>query len=166
MDASPFGRRLLLGAGLTLGVLAPAAQPPSRPLDGVRAPLGGGGIAPIGDTPPPSAYQTQHEFTLTQLASNTTDDVFVAATTQSGRQLSAQTRFSTLKQRVRITLREIDIREDGDWGWSNGEPAWLVKAGWPGGAVFGCYPNTDIGDADPCQFGSFADGRIHVGSNR
>jgi hypothetical protein len=150
-------------------VAGATAAPPSqtsgrRPIDSVRAPIGGAAVATTGTVAPVAAYKTQYEIPLTNLKSNTTYDVFVVATTQSGQQFNAQTRFTTLKQRVRFTLESIDIKDDGDGFLSgDGEPLWFVKPIWDGafyqpaangGAL--CFPNT----RGRCDFGSYGSGRF------
>ena len=147
-------------AGAT--VAPPSQTSGHRPVDSVRAPIGGAGVATIGTVSTAAAYKTQYEIPLTNLKSNTTYDVFVVATTQSGQQFNAQARFTTLKQRVRITLESINIKDDGDWI-GDGEPLWFVKPTWDGvsyqpaangGAL--CFPN----DYGRCKYGSYGEGVI------
>jgi len=147
-----------------VGATPPPSHPPRGPLGGVANPLGTVGVATTGDTPPPSAYRDKHEIALKGLTSNTAYDVFVAATTQAGERLTAQTRVSTAKKRVRITLESIDIKDDGDGFLSgDGEPLWFVKPSWDGvvyqpaangGAL--CYPNFH----GRCEYGSFGEDRV------
>lgn len=85
------------------------------------------------------AYQTQHQLPLTQLTSNTTYDLFVAATTQSGQRLTAQTRFTTPAKRLSVTLESIEIEDDGDLI-GKGKPRWIVDLRWTDGALTRCYP--------------------------
>ncbi len=114
-----------------------------------------------GGQSPAQGYATTHERKLTGLTSNTTYDVTVTATTQSGQKHTATTSFTTAKKRVRITLESIDITNDGDLI-DNGEPVWFVQPIWDGVTGFGkydgalCYPN-DYGE---CQYGSFGEGRF------
>jgi hypothetical protein len=118
-------------------VPAPVSPAPRGPLGDARAPLTGG--ATTGELPAADAYQTQHLLPLTQLTSNTTYDLVVAATTQSGQRLSAQTRFTTPAKRLRVTLESIEIEDDGDLI-GKGEPRWIVDLAWTGGALTRCYP--------------------------
>lgn len=116
---------------------------PQRPLDGVRAPVTGG-VATIGDTPSPAAYKTQHQLPLKPLKANITYDVFVSATTQSGQRLTGSARFTTLKLRVRVTLEEINVEDDGDTDYAvvvnnDAEPRWEMDLT-PGWQL--CYPIT------------------------
>src|SRR5262249_20194179 len=60
-------------------------------------------------------YETAFDFELGGLKSNTTYTLSLSATTRDGRTASAQQTFTTLKLRVRVALREIDIQDDGDW---------------------------------------------------
>ena len=109
--------------------------------------------AMTGNQLPSQGLATTHERKLTGLKSNTTYDVTVTARTQSGEKHTAQTRFTTSKQRVRVTLREINIERDGDTI-GDGEPRWKVFLKWGAdGPVDGCYPNN-------CKFGSYGDGPI------
>jgi hypothetical protein len=138
----------------------------TRPLDAVRAPLAGGAVATAGVTAPLTTYKTAHQIPLKNLESNTTYDVSVVATTQSGEQLRAQTQFTTHKQRVRITLESINVRDDGDLI-GDGEPLWFVEHTWSGGRPGRpgtspsyprplCYPNT----YGRCEYRDFDEGRI------
>ena len=93
-------------------------------------------------------YTTTHEVKLTGLTSNTAYNVSVVAETQAGQKHTAEVRVLTAKQRVRVTLREIRITDDGDWDPdyvlgdidNPGEPLWHVALKWTGGAVSACYP--------------------------
>lgn len=150
------------------GTVAPAGtaalvNPIRRPLDGVRAPLGAGG--PIADPVREPVYTAASKFKLTGLSSNTTYTLFVRATNRAGQQVTVQQTFTTLKQRVRVTLREIKITDDGDW-FGDGEPGWIVKLDWSRGSVAGCFPNTDVGFGGVCQTGSYGEGRIFPRNNR
>ena len=104
---------------------------------------------------PTSGYQGEYRVRLLSLQSNTTYEVAVYATNGDG-QTSATTRFTTPKQRVRVTLREINITEDGDSFWMNGEPSWQAGLEWAGGTAGGCYPN----NGNICETGSHSEGRI------
>jgi hypothetical protein len=136
---------------LTAAGAAPA--PPRRPLDGVRAPLSEGHVLTSDREP---VYAPAHRFKLSGLLSNTTYTLDLRATTRTGQPVDVQQTFTTLKQRVRVTLREITITEDGDAWWMDGEPVWVVKLNWSGGSVAECYPIAEIA----CQPGSFGEGRI------
>ena len=120
---------------------APPPQPPSGPLGGVTAPISGG-VATTGDTPPPASFKTMHQLLLKSLKSNTTYDVFVVATTRSGQRLTGSARFTTLKLRVRVTLEEINVENDGDTDYgivvaNDAEPRYVMDLSL-GGRL--CYP--------------------------
>ena len=108
---------------------------------------GGGGQAQ-------SSYGTTHEVKLTGLTSNTQYEVTVTAET-TGRKYTSQTRFTTSKQRVRVTLREINVTKDGDW-FGDGDPTWFLRLEWAGGQTGGCYPN----NGNICETGSHGEGRF------
>jgi hypothetical protein len=119
----------------------PPPSPPSGPLGGVTT-LVSGSVATTGVTPPPAAFKTQHSIPLKNLKSNTTYDVFVAATTQSGQRLTGSARFTTLKLRVRVTLEDINVLDDGDTDYAivvdnDAEPRWVMDLTL-GGRL--CYP--------------------------
>jgi len=119
----------------------PPSPPPAGPLGGVTGPLAGG-VLLTGDAPSPASFKTAHQLTLKPLTSNTTYDVFVAATTQAGQRLTGSARFTTLKLRVRVTLEEINVEDDGDTDYgivvnNDAEPRWVMDL------TFGhtlCYP--------------------------
>jgi hypothetical protein len=127
------------------GAMTPPSPTPRGPLGGVANPLGTGGVATTGETPPPTAYTTQHQFELKPLKSNTTYHVFVSATTRSGQQLRAETAVRTHPRRLRVTLSEINIEHDGD-GYlrGKGEPVWFVDLAWAGGRADGSFPDTNV----------------------
>jgi hypothetical protein len=142
-------------------VTAAAGQQPVQKLDGVFQAVA---------TPTPTgpvkifdgifqvarAYATTHERTLAGLKSNTTYDVVATAETKAGQKHTAQARFTTAKQRVRITLREINIERDGDTI-GDGEPRWLVSLLWgANGRAAGCYPNNGA----YCESAGRGDGRF------
>jgi hypothetical protein len=184
MNIATYVRRALLGAGLALAALAPAAfggpvadaqpAPPTlSPLRvqafGTEATVAFTSSEPVavtithqptgGGQPTTQAwdiYTTTHETTLTGLASNTQYQVSVTAMTRDGRRTNGAANFYTAKKRVRVTLREINITRDGDAWWSNGEPAWLVRLQWAGGEVAGCFPN----NGNVCEVGSYGEGRF------
>jgi hypothetical protein len=112
-----------------------------------------------GDVQLHRTYATTHEHKLTGLTSNTAYDVTVTAETRSGQKHTAQTRFTTLNKRIRITLESIDIKDDGDGIFTgNGEPVWGVNLTWTSSAGAStpqryCYPI-------PCTWGDFSEGRI------
>jgi hypothetical protein len=138
----------------------PAAERPER----VPAVLPGTPARPLvisGDFEIHRFYAAAHAHKLTGLRSNTAYTVTVTATTRDNRTATAQTAFTTLKQRLRVTLREITITNDGDGFLSgDGEALWTVGLDWAGGAVAGCFPNTDVGFGGVCQHGSYGEGRI------
>jgi hypothetical protein len=204
-------KRLLLAAGLALGVLAAGLGGPTasaQPAPGSQGmptlcPAGGCMAAPIhnvqvkplgtqatltfntlqpaavtidykpstgpgaGGQSPAQGYATSHERTLTGLTSNTTYDVTVTATTQSGEKHTTQTSFTTAKKRVRLILDRITITDDGDWI-GIGEPVWFWEVEWAGGKTGACYPNTTSSGLDHlvgvCQAGSYGEG-VHFPTN-
>ncbi len=139
---------------LKLVSATPPAQPPRGPLGNVANPLGSAGTIAT-DPPAAPAYNTKYQLHLTPLKSATTYDLFVAATTRSGQRLTAQTRFTTLRERVRVTLESIDIQDDGDsFLRGDGEPRWTMDVAWGANKSRQCYPIT-------CgSFGNFGEGRI------
>jgi hypothetical protein len=99
-------------------------------------------------------YATAHELKLAGLKSNTTYDATITAETKAGQKHTASTRFTTSKQRVRVTLREINITADGDsFVKGDGEPTWYLRLLWKGGSAGGCFPTT-------CNPRSYGEGRI------
>jgi hypothetical protein len=112
--------------------------PPTRiPLDDIRAPITGG-IATDGGTPPPADYRKEHTIRLTGLQSNTTYEVTVNAGTPDGRSAVARETFKTLPARVRVTLEEINVEDDGDGIFrGDGDPRWEMDLTL-GGKL--CYP--------------------------
>jgi hypothetical protein len=137
----------------------PPSRPPRGPLGGVINPLDTGGVATTRDTPPPATFERKHGLPLRNLTSNTTYDLFVAATTQSGQRLTAQTRFTTRPQRVSVTLDKIVVHNDGDT-WlrgGEGEPTWYwAVEGFAGGPVRECFPRARAG----CRAGHTSEGTI------
>jgi len=106
---------------------------------------------------PGGVYLGEHRVGLPKLQSNTTYEVAVYVINADGQQTTASKRFTTLKQRVRVTLREINITDDGDsWLTGDGEPSWLVGLEWAGGKTGGCYPNNGAF----CETGSHGEGRF------
>jgi hypothetical protein len=173
-------RRIILAAGLALAALAPAAlggpaadaQAPTTlsPLRvlalGTEATVSFTSSEPVAVTitHTPTAggrpvvrswdiYTTTHATTLTGLTSNTQYQVSVTAVTPDGRRTNGSANFYTAKKRVRVTLREINVTEDGDIFWMNGEPTWYTRLEWAGGFSGGCFPID-------CQQGSYSEGRI------
>jgi hypothetical protein len=117
----------------------------------------GGGQLPAQDS------ATTHERKLTGLRSYSAYDVIVTAETPAGQKYTAQARFTTARQRVRVTLREINITDDGDGFLSgDGEQSWEVLVTWAGGKASGCYPNNGAF----CETGSHGEGRIFPKSYR
>lgn len=129
-----------------------ATVPPTRiPLDDIRVPITGG-VATIDGTPPPADYRKEHTIRLTGLQSNTTYEVTVHAATADGRTAVARQTFTTLKARVRVTLEEINIEDDGDGVFrGDGEPRWEMELS-PGGKI--CFP-IKCG-----TFGNYGEGRF------
>ena len=56
--------------------------------------------------------------------------------------VAAPAQAAAPKQRVRITLREINVRNDGDL-FDDGELLWGVTLRWAGGSIKGCFPAPD-----------------------
>jgi hypothetical protein len=151
----------MLGAGLALAALAPAAlagpaqaaAPPTISAPQIKA-AGTSAVVTLTSSEPASIrveavptapttaphrsqtsdiYTTSHELKLTGLASNTAYAVNVTARTLDGRATTAQGSFTTLKKRVRLVLESIDIKDDGDGLLTgDGEPVWFVRLLWPG----------------------------------
>jgi hypothetical protein len=96
----------------------------------------------------------------TGLTPSTTYELDVFATTQAGAKLTAHARFTTRKQRVRVTLDKIDICDGGDT-FGSGEPTWFWKVGFNGYTVQDCYPQVG-GD---CQEGSAGEGTVYPYAN-
>ncbi|MFH0342619.1 MAG: hypothetical protein ACHBNF_10935 [Chromatiales bacterium] len=161
LQVQPFGTR----ATVTLTSSEPTAI--AFVYRSVESPLDTGGVLTTADSPPPAAYQTQHQFELKPLRSNTAYELSVVATTRGGQQLTARTDFTTLKQRVRIALDKISVEQDGDLG-GKGEPLWLWRVDWAGGAVGQCYPNNGglEHQVSICQEGSFGEGEIFPRNHR
>jgi hypothetical protein len=125
--------------------------------------LGAAGAGPAHATPIPGPvnYQTLHEYTVPDLTSNTRYELTVVATTQDGATATGSATFTTLKQRVRVTLREINITDDGDWI-GDGEPFWEIyvlhgKGSFGDGVANSCFPLPTNGK---CKPGSYDEGRI------
>jgi hypothetical protein len=144
MHVSTIVQRLILGAGLVIAALAPAAigglvadaqsaLPTLTPLhvqaSGTEATVAFTSsepvavthtyqpAAPTADRPMVQAwniYTTSHQTTLTGLTSNTKYQVSVAAETRDGRHTNGSASFYTAKKRVRLVLESIDIKDDGD----------------------------------------------------
>ncbi len=119
-----------------------------------------GGIEP-GFVLAPSSYVTTHAYTVANLTANTAYTLNVEATTLDGQRSAASASFTTLKRRVRVTLRTIDISDDGDL-FGDGEPLWLMalhykRAAGGEGAVGACYP---LPPGSICEAGSYGEGRV------
>jgi hypothetical protein len=104
-------------------------------------------------------YTTTHDLKLTRLTSNTAYDVTVTAEAKSGQKVTAQTRFTTAKQRVRVTLNRIVVHDDGDWI-GKGEPTWYWGVDWTRDRVTDCYPQS----AGRCQKADLNEGTIRPGT--
>jgi hypothetical protein len=167
ISVQPFGTRAAVKVTTSLPTVlhsaaAPvgSAPPPMSAVDG-----GGtsGGIHP-GFVLSPSSYVTTHEYTVADLTDNTTYTLTVQGATLDGQTTGASVNFTTLKQRVRVTLREIDITDDGDFI-GDGEPLWVIGVNYKRGdgsgtgMVGACYPVPPGGDGI-CQAGSFGEGRL------
>ena len=132
------------------------------PLAGdVTSPRGGGAAATRDPQPAATNYQTQHRLDLTGLQSNTAYELVVTATAEkpNDKQTTvARQRFSTLKERLRITLDEINIEDDGDGFFTgDGEPRWEVDLKYVNSnAAMLCFPNP----SNCKQYGSYGEGRI------
>ena len=146
-------------AGLTPAATIPAITPATTPAGAFRAPTGV--LSEPTNQHVFRQYTTTHQVKLTGLTSNTAYNVSVVAETQAGQKHTAEVRVVTAKQRVRVTLREINITDDGDLDVPTpfgdieraGDPRWVVGLTWTGGSVGSCFP---IG----CSYGSYTGGRI------
>jgi hypothetical protein len=169
-------KRVLIGAGLALAALAPAAlSGPSA--DAQTAPtlsplrilaLGTEATVSFTSSEPAaltityqpkgapisqsraqvqSAYTAAHEVKLAGLTSNTAYSFSITARTSDGRLASVQGSFTTAKRRVRLILDRINITDDGDWI-GKGEPTWFWKVAWSGGETGACFPNTTSSGLD------------------
>jgi hypothetical protein len=141
--------RVVPGGTVAAGTLA-ASAPALRQIDGVLAPVTG-----VLDPGTPLHYDTKHIFRLTGLKPNTAYDLNIAGTTEAGEHLTAHARFTTLKQRVRLTLDTITVTDDGDVIGS-GEPTWFWSVGWATASLKDCYPKS----AGHCREGSASEGTI------
>jgi hypothetical protein len=112
-----------------------------------------------GGQSPTQGYATTHERKLTGLTSNTTYDVTVTATTQSGKKHTTKTSFTTFKKRVRIILQSIDIKDDGHW-WGDAEPTWSLHLSWNDArpSAYCLYPQ-------PCRPRKFEEGPVATPRN-
>lgn len=148
-------------ATVSARLLAQAPTQPTRPgvpprVQDVQA----GGLDPgiLSNSAPnsgPLTYERQHRLHVPNLASNTAYTVQVAAATSSGQRVTRSVQVTTLKERVRVTLRQIQIDDDGDLVGA-GEPLWVAAVDWTGGTFNGCYPNNGA----MCQHGSWREGII------
>jgi hypothetical protein len=168
----PFGTKVTakvttsLPTMLTYSTKAVSATPAAGPSPQATVAADTGGAPHGGPITPkyvlsPANFVTAHEDTLTGLTSNTRYELSVTATTQDGKTATGTTTFTTLKQRVRVTLREINITDDGDWI-GDGEPLWVIGVTWkrsdgtgPAGEAGDCYPLA----VSICQTSSFSEGR-------
>ena len=97
-------------------------------------------------------YRTSHNKVFTRLTSNTTYLVQVSATTAGGESYTGELRFMTHKKRIKVSLKQIYVSDDGDF-FGKGEPIWVFRVLWEGGGVFDCYPLD-------CSEGSTSEGTI------
>ena len=182
MGTQSLFRRALVGAGLALAVLAqtvlPAGAQPVGPgprLEPLRVYPGGQqatvevyasedvtisyslreGSAQAGGAAAGTVSQPQHRLMLTGLKSNTTYTLTVRAKNRMGKEATAETTFTTLKRRVRVTLDSITVHSDGDLIGS-GEPTWFWTLGRPVISIQDCFPSS----AGKCKEGSFGTGTI------
>lgn len=150
---------------LTATVKAVVSTTPTNPGPGAAssaaaAPLTAG-LLSVGGAPASLVYDTKHSLRLTGLKPNTTYDLDLAAVTRTGVRLTAHARFTTLKQRVRLTIDTITITDDGDT-FGEGEPTWFWSVGWSGGAIKDCFPKS----AGHCQEGGFREGVVFPACTR
>lgn len=136
-------------------VEAAPTPPPSRGVLGTVGQLPTLGLLDPGTNAPPTRFSTKNPIRVTGLKPDTTYDLSVGATTEAGEQLTAKVRFTTLKQRVRLTLDKITVTDDGDVI-GNGEPTWFWQMGWPTGFAKDCFPKK----AGKCREGDFGTGTI------
>jgi hypothetical protein len=162
----PFGTRAAVTVTTSLptvihSTVAPegeATAPPSAAAGSAAPP--GGALQP-GVVLAPSSYVTTHDYTVANLTADTGYTLAVEATTLDGQRADASASFTTLKRRVRVTLREIDIADDGDL-FGDGEPLWLIALNYKNaaggeGAVGACYP---LPPGSICEAGSYGEGRF------
>lgn len=143
--------RRLTGAGQT--------APPTRlPIRDVLGPLGGG-LVSTGDAQPQPVYDKEPRIRLANLQPDTAYEVVVNAGTAAGEHAVARRTFTTLKQRVRLTLDKIVVHDDGDGVLAGkGEPTWLWQVeGFAGGPVNECYPKT----AGRCRVAELGEGTVY-----
>lgn len=139
--------RRVTGGGTTV--------PPTRaPIRDVVASLGGGLLTTDGFQPQP-VYDKEARIRLTGLQPNTTYEVTVNAATPTGQTAVARQTFTTLKQRVRVTLDKIVVHNDGDGFLAGkGEPTWLWSIeGFSGGPLRDCYPKNTAGRCGVAEVG-------------
>jgi hypothetical protein len=137
--------------------LVPTTTPP---VGGVVAAFPNGGVLSVDGAPPPAVYDTKHNLYKTGLKPNTTYDLNVSGVTQNGVQVSDHARFTTFRQRLRVTLNKIDISDDGDT-FGSGEPTWFWQVGWSTGTVNDCYPQDD----GKCKVGNATEGTVYPYTN-
>lgn len=112
--------------------------PPRRPLADVvaRSPIG---VLSTGGTPPTPVYERRHDLNLTNLTSNTLYEVTLRVSAADGQSVTKTERFTTYKERVKVTLDKIVVSDDGDWI-GKGELMWGWRVDWVRDVVSGCYP--------------------------
>lgn len=128
-----------------VAMLTGAARGTAEPGTGIELERPGGAADP--------AYQPRHNLKLAGLKSATTYVLTVRATNRAGRATTAETTFTTLKRRVRVTLDSITITGDGDFI-GKGEPTWFWTVGYPVISVQDCFPAS----AGKCKEGSYGEG--------
>jgi hypothetical protein len=139
---------------------APFAGDATLPSGGVAG-LPGRGTASTGGAQAAAVYQTQHRLDLTGLQSNMNYELVVTATAEKPNDKQpavVRQRFTTLRERLRITVEEINIEDDGD-GWlsGDGDPRWEVDLKYPNSnAAMLCFPNP----GDCSKYGNYGEGRI------
>jgi hypothetical protein len=161
----PFGVRADIRVTTSLPTVLHSSAAPVGSVPPAMSAVDDGGAAPTGFHPgfvlSPSSYVTTHEYSVADLTSNTAYTLTVQGTTLDGQTAGATVTFTTLKQRVRVTLREIDISDDGDLI-GDGEPLWVIglnykRDGGGAGMVGACYP---LPPGSICEAGSYGEGRF------
>ncbi|HZQ35205.1 MAG TPA: hypothetical protein VFD32_04680 [Dehalococcoidia bacterium] len=162
----PFGTRADVTVTTSLPTVIRSAVSPQGEAAALPTGAEGGSAPPDGAIHPgfvlaPSSYVTTHAYSVANLTANTGYTLTVEAATLDGQRATTSASFTTLKRRVRVTLREIDISDDGDLI-GDGEPLWLIALNYKSatggeGAVGACYP---LPPGSICEAGSYGEGRF------
>jgi hypothetical protein len=135
--------------------LAPATDPNAGPA-ALRTAAGATSLIPM--------YETAHTLNLPDLKSNTTYQATISAQTKDGTQLSQQVQFTTAKERIRVTIDQIDIFSGGAFI-GDPSPLWLMGVQWASDSdaafrdqALTCFPTNGAFPNGICQYGSYGDG--------